>query len=106
MTMSIDAALLAIVVPIVVLALVVDCRGDIRMAAEAIAMTMSPELAALLTEREIDGALDRLAAARARVPHTDVNALAAIDADVALLKTERAWRERMRRKYDHDDASD
>jgi hypothetical protein len=63
-------------------------------------MTMSPELAALLTEREIDGALDRLAAKRAQTPHTNVDALAAIDADVALLKVERAWRERMKRKYD------
>ena len=69
-------------------------------------MTMSPELAAMLTEREIDGALDRLYAARARVRPGDIDALAAVDADVALLKTERAWRERMRRKYARDDASD
>ena len=69
-------------------------------------MAMTPELVALLTEREIDHALSRLAAKRAMVPHANIDALAAIDGDVTLLKTERAWRERMRRKYDHDDASD
>jgi hypothetical protein len=66
------------------------------------AMTMSPELAALLTDREIDGALNRLAELRARTPHANIDALAAIDGDVTLLKTERAWRERMRRKYADD----
>jgi hypothetical protein len=66
-------------------------------------MTMSPELAAMLTEREIDRAINRLAAKRAAIPPGDVDALAAIDADVALLKVERAWRERMRRKYASDD---
>ena len=64
---------------------------------------MSPEFAALLTDSEIDGALNRLSAARARVRPDDIDALAAIDADVALLKTERAWRERMRRKYGRED---
>ena len=66
-------------------------------------MTMSPELVVLLTDREIDNAIDRLTAARAGVPRDDINALAAIDADVTLLKVERAWRERMRRKYARDD---
>ena len=53
-------------------------------------MTMSPEHAALLTVREIDDALNRLAAKRAMVPHANIDALAAIDADVTLLKVERA----------------
>jgi hypothetical protein len=69
----------------------------------ATTMTMSPELAELLTDREIDHALDRLATKRAMVPHANIDALAAIDGDVTLLKTERAWRERMRRKYASDD---
>jgi hypothetical protein len=73
---------------------------------EAMEMTMSPELAALLTEREIDRALNRLATKRAAVPPNNIDALAAIDGDITLLKTERAWRERMRRKYARDDASD
>jgi hypothetical protein len=76
------------------------------MDSEAMAMTMTPELAAMLTDSEIDNALSRLAAKRAMVPHANIDALAAIDADVTLLKTERAWRERMRRKYASDDASD
>ena len=69
-------------------------------------MTMSPELAELLTNREIDHALDRLAAARVRVRPDDIDALDAIDADVTLLQYERAWRAHLRRKYDRDDASD
>jgi len=69
-------------------------------------MTMSPEHAALLTVREIDDALNRLAAKRAMVPHANIDALAAIDADVTLLQYERAWRAHLRRKYDRDDASD
>jgi hypothetical protein len=69
-------------------------------------MTMSPEFVELLTEREIDDAINRLAAKRARVRPDDTLALAAIDADVSLLKTERAWRERLRRKYARDDAND
>jgi len=69
-------------------------------------MTMSPEHAALLTEREIDSALDRLGAKRAMVPHTNIDALANLDEEIAVLKVERAWRERMRRKYASDDASD
>jgi len=68
-------------------------------------MTMSPEHAALLTVREIDDALNRLAAKRAMVPHANIDALAAIDADVTLLKVERAWRAHLRRKYASDDAS-
>jgi hypothetical protein len=69
-------------------------------------MTMTPELVELLTEREIDDALSRLAAKRAMVPHANIDALAAIDEQITVLKTERAWRERMRRKYARDDASD
>jgi hypothetical protein len=76
------------------------------MDSEAMEMTMSPELAALLTEREIDDAINRLAAKRAWVRPDDTLALAAIDADVTLLKVERAWRERIRRKYARNDASD
>jgi hypothetical protein len=64
---------------------------------------MTPELAALLTEREIDHALNRLAARRTRVPPGDVNALAAVDEEISLLKTERAWRAHLRRKYARDD---
>ena len=60
-------------------------------------MTMSPELVVLLTDREIDNAIDRLTAARAGVPSAN------IDADITLLQGERAWRERMRRKYARDD---
>jgi hypothetical protein len=77
-----------------------------RVDSEAVEMTMSPELAALLTDSEIDGALDRLAAKRALVRRDDVDALAAIDADDALLRTERAWRAHLRRKYTRKDASD
>ena len=69
-------------------------------------MAMTPELVALLTEREIDHALSRLAAKRAWVRPGDTLALAVIDGDVTLLKTERAWRERIRRKYARNDASD
>jgi hypothetical protein len=67
------------------------------------AMAMTAELAAMLTEREIDEAINRLAAKRAAVPPNNIDALAAIDGDITLLKTERAWRERMRRKYERDD---
>jgi hypothetical protein len=66
-------------------------------------MTMSPELVVLLTDREIDNAIDRLTAARAGVPSANIDALANIDADITLLQGERAWRERMRRKYARDD---
>jgi hypothetical protein len=76
------------------------------MGSEAMAMTMSPELVELLTDREIDRALDRLATKRAQVPHANIDALAAIDADVTLLQGERAWRAHLRRKYDRKDASD
>jgi hypothetical protein len=68
-------------------------------------MTMSPELAALLTEREIDGAINRLSAKRAAIPPGDVAALADLDEQITVLKTERAWRARLRRKYASDDAS-
>jgi hypothetical protein len=69
-------------------------------------MTMSPELVELLTDSEIDRALDRLAAKRVWIRPDDIDALAAIDADVTLLQGERAWRAHMRRKYARDDASD
>jgi hypothetical protein len=67
---------------------------------------MTPELVELLTDSEIDRALNRLAAKRAMVPRDDTLALANLDEQITMLKTERAWREHLRRKYARKDASD
>jgi hypothetical protein len=67
-------------------------------------MTMSPELIALMTDREIERALDRLLDARARgIGSDDVAALAALDEDISALKIERLMRERERRRYEGDE---
>jgi hypothetical protein len=76
------------------------------MGLEAMEMAITPELVELLTDAEIDGALSRLSAKRAMVPRDDALALANLDEEITMLKTERAWREHLRRKYARKDASD
>jgi hypothetical protein len=71
-------------------------------------VTISPELIALLSDREIERKINELADARARAVlfNDDVAAIAALDGDLHALKDERRWREHERRKYASDDASD